>query len=232
MSEIKTERRPAKDSVFALRMVDATELSSDSAQVLRPHEMLSTRSGFVHRLPRFFYEIPDHDTSKSTRLTPHFELWEFVDTDLHEHQQAQRWPKYIPCAVTLLSAQLELFRDEVKSYVHISTNGGYRSPAHALSTHASTHCWGTAVNIHRIGDELLNDQSTIEKFAAIARRTMPGVYVRPYGKGVGEATDHLHIDLGYLEIIPHNISESSELLPATELNGSAGQSQRKKEKSR
>ena len=26
---------------------------------------------------------------------------------------------------------------------------------------------------------------------------MPGVWVRPYGHGDGEADDHLHIDIGY-----------------------------------
>lgn len=196
---------------FALRIVDAFDLPQEQRSLLAPWEYRATRHGYHHRLPRFFYEIPSWEASHEIRVTEHFDLWEFIDVDLHESRELHGWPRYVPCAVTLLAAQLELLRAEVKTYVHISANGGYRTPAHQLSSHASTHCWGTAVNIHRIGDDMLNDAKTIEHYASIARRVMPGVFVRSYGSGVSEADDHLHIDLGYVEVIPHNISEAHEM---------------------
>jgi hypothetical protein len=200
-----------KRSPFSLRIADAYDLPKKQRELLRPWEYAKTRTGYMHRLPRFFYEVPSWETCRDTRLTDHFDLWEFLDVDLQESRELHGWPRYVPCAVTLLAAQLELLREELRTYIHISANGGYRTPAHALSTHASTHCWGTAVNIHRIGDDLLDDARTIERYAAIARQVMPGVYVRPYGSGVGEADDHLHIDLGYVEVVPHNISEAFEM---------------------
>jgi len=43
------------------------------------------------------------------------------------------------------------------------------------------------------------------KYAQIARESIPGVHVRPFGNGRGEADDHLHIDLGYVVTVPHGI---------------------------
>ena len=196
---------------FALKIVDAFDLPDEQRSLLAPWEYRATRQGFTHRLPRFFYEIPSWEAAHETRVTEHFDLWEFIDVDLRESRPLHAWPRYIPCAVTLLAAQLELLRAEVKTYVHISANGGYRTPAHELSSHASTHCWATAVNIHRIGDDMLDDAKKIDYYASVARRVMPGVYVRSYGNTVGESDDHLHIDLGYVEVIPHNISEAYEM---------------------
>jgi hypothetical protein len=197
----------SETSLPKLEIVDATTCSDDVRQRLKPWSLLTTREGHAHRLPRFFYKVPDWDTAKNGRITPHFDLWEFLETDVREDRLLHEWPRYLPCAITLLAAQLQLFRDEIRSYVHISANGGYRSPAHKLSTHASTHCWGTAANIHRIGDELLDNPRSIARYSEIARDVMPGAYVRPYGHNVGEADDHLHIDLGYVEVIPYNVSE-------------------------
>jgi hypothetical protein len=36
----------------------------------------------------------------------------------------------------------------------------------------------------------------------MARRVLPGVWIRPYGMEDGEADDHLHIDLGYTVFDP------------------------------
>lgn len=202
-------------SAFSLRIIDAFELAPEPRKLLRPWEYSQTRAGYSHRLPRFFYEVPSWEVCTRTKLTEHFDLWEFLDVDLHESREMHGWPRYVPCAITLIAAQLELLRQEVKTYVHISANGGYRTPAHRFSTHASTHCWGTAVNIHRIGDDVLDDAKSIEKYSAIARQCMPGVYVRPYGNNVGESDDHLHIDLGYVEVIPHNVSEAFEMKEET-----------------
>ena len=59
--------------------------------------------------------------------------------------------------------------EAVGTFVHVSANGGYRSPSHALTRNASTHCWGTAVNIYRIGDTFLDDRASIERYAGVAR---------------------------------------------------------------
>jgi hypothetical protein len=106
----------------------------------------------------------------------------------------------------MLASALEVFRLEVGTYVHIAANGGYRSPAHALSRHASRHCWGTAANIYRIGDTYLDSQSEIDRYAAIASRVLPGAWIRPYGPGDGEADDHLHLDIGYTVFDPPELT--------------------------
>ena len=63
----------------------------------------------------------------------------------------------------------------------------YRSPAHALSRHASRHCWGTAANIYRIGDTWLDSRERSRKYADIARRVIPGVWIA-YGPEDGQPT--------------------------------------------
>lgn len=191
-------------SRFPLRIVDGLALPKETRRLLRPGEALADREGRLHRLPRFFYEIPEWDVALRTQITPNFKLWEFLDVDVREVEPLRAaWPRYIPCAVTLLAAHLELLRHTTGTYVHVAANGGYRSPAHRLSTHASPHCWGTAANLYRIGDDWLDDERTIAKYRRVVRRVMPAVYVRPYGAGVGEADDHLHLDLGFTEVVPH-----------------------------
>jgi hypothetical protein len=153
-------------------------------------------------LPRFFYEVDSWQTAQQLQLAEHFDLWEFLTADVREAEPQRTFPRYIPCAVTALAAHLQVFRNEVATFVHVAANGGYRSPAHALTTHASPHCWGTAVNIYRIGDELLDSQEKIERYARIATKSLPGWWARPYGSERGYADDHLHLDLGYLLLIP------------------------------
>jgi hypothetical protein len=182
---------------FPLPGVDAAHLPDEYRGVLRPGESLVERTGRQRILPRQFMVIDSWQTALQTPLTPHFMLWELIGVDVREAPPARTFPRYVPCALLLLAAALELFRQEVGTYVHIAANGGYRSPAHALSTHASRHCWGTAANIYRIGDTYLSSQQEIERYAAIARRVIPGVWIRPYGPEVGQADDHLHLDLGY-----------------------------------
>jgi hypothetical protein len=132
--------------------------------------------------------------------------------DVREAPLARAFPRYVPCALLLLAAGLELLRLEVGTYVHVAANGGYRSPGHALSRHASRHCWGTAANIYRIGDTYLDSREEIEKYAAIARRVIPGVWVRPFGQDDGEADDHLHVDIGYT--VFHPVDEQHGSPPA------------------
>ena len=189
---------------IGLRIVDGRRLEKRFRDALDPGGVLCDLQGRARLLPRFFYEVPSWDVALETRLSPHFDLWEFVQTDVREAPALQSFPRYVPCAVTLLAACLEQLRDAVGTFVHVAANGGYRSPSHALTRNASTHCWATAVNIHRIGDTDLDDRASIERYGAIARDSLPGVWVRPYGPGVGMADDHLHLDFGYVNAVPRD----------------------------
>ena len=189
-------------STLPLPLVPADALPLEVKQALRPGETLRDRSGFAHALPASFLRVDSWNLAQETLLTPHFCLSELIGVDVREAPVVRSFPRYVPCAILLLAAALELFRLETGTYVHVAANGGYRSPGHALSRHASRHCWGTAANIYRIGDTYLDGREEIEKYAAIARRVIPGVWVRPYGERDGEADDHLHIDIGYTVFDP------------------------------
>lgn len=190
---------------FGLRVVDGLRLEKSLRAALRPGESLCDARGRARRLPRYFYEIPSWDTALETRLTPHFDLWEFIHTDVREALQLRTFPRYVPCAIALLAACLEQFREAVGTYVHIAANGGYRSPSHRLTINASLHSWGTAVNIYRIGDTFLDDRESIEKYAQVAREVLPGVWTAPYGDGPDLADDHLHLDMGYVVAVPRDV---------------------------
>src|SRR5918998_4761548 len=127
-----------------LRVVDACELGESYRSLLRPGEILADREGRARRLPRFFYEVDTWQTALDVKLTSHFSLWEFINIDLREAEPLRIFPRYVPCAVALTAAYLELFREKVGTYVHVAANGGYRSPAPAATTSASTHNWATA----------------------------------------------------------------------------------------
>jgi hypothetical protein len=208
----------ADDGSLPLRLVDAVRLEQDVRDALLPGATRVDGHGVVHRLPRLFYEVRSWDEALDVELAEHFRLWEFIQTDAREALPLQRFPRYIPCALPLLAAALECFRTAVGTYVHIAANGGYRSPRHLLARErASTHCWGTAVNIYRIGDTVLDNRDAISRYAAIARKAMPGVWVRPCGTAPGEVDDHLHLDLGYVVAEPRH----EALGPATALEAPA-----------
>ena len=194
-------------SDLPLPVVLAADLPDEVRQVLRPGETLHDRAGIARVLPSSFLRIDSWNQAQETDLTAHFKLSELLGVDVREAPIVRSFPRYVPCALLLLAAGLELLRLEVGTYVHVAANGGYRSPGHALTRHASRHCWGTAANIYRIGDTYLDTREEIEKFAAIARRVIPGVWVRPFGPEDGEADDHLHIDLGYTVFDPVNARE-------------------------
>lgn len=194
--------------LLPLPLIDACALDEARRALLRPDEALSDRDKHSHRLPRFFYEVDSWQTALNTQVAEHFTLSEFMGVDVREAQPLRVFPRYVPCTVTVLAAHLELLRLEVGTFVHIAANGGYRSPAHRLSDSASPHCWGTAANIYKIGDELLDSQERIEKYARLVTRVLPGIWVRPYGHEKGYADDHLHIDLGYLLLTPRQCSEN------------------------
>lgn len=193
----------SESGTLPLPVVDGLKLDQLHRRVLCPDGVLRDRSGRARRLPRFFYEVDSWQTAQKIQLTENFSLWEFLTVDVREVEPLRTFPRYVPCAVTSLAAHLELLREAVDTFVHIAANGGYRSPKHALTDGASTHCWGTAANIYRIGDDFLDNQEKIERYARIVDRKLPGVWTRPYGSEKGFADDHLHIDLGYMLVVPH-----------------------------
>jgi hypothetical protein len=197
-----------------LPRVDGLELPETYRAVLRPGEDLVDGAGVSRTLPRHLLRIDSWQTALDTSLTEHFALWELIGVDVREAPLLRSFPRYVPCAVLLLAAVLELLRREVGTYIHVAANGGYRSPGHGLTRAASRHCWGTAANIYRIGDDYLDQRATIENYAQVARRVIPGVWIRPYGSAAGSADDHLHIDIGYTIYEP--VAEASGDSEATE----------------
>ena len=113
------------------------------------------------------------------------------------------FPHHVPCAVLALARYLEDLRREVDAPVFISANGGYRSPAHRANRATGSHSWGTAADIYRIGDTHLDDEKAIERYGQIAASLGAEVFVRPYAPG----DDHLHVDLGFLTLVPRQCSE-------------------------
>src|SRR6476619_6364595 len=140
---------------LSIKVVDAFDLDDELRSLLKPGEMMRDAQGRRHRLPRYFYEIPDHEAAVKIRLSPHFGLNEFVLVDLKEAPRLQTFPRYVPCAVRLLAFYLEQFRNSVGASVHIAVNGAYRSPAHKLALQATPHMWGTAADVYRIGTTIL-----------------------------------------------------------------------------
>lgn len=195
---------------LSLRLVDAFDLDAPRREALRPAELVRDRQGRARRLPRYFYEVTSWEEALATQLTPHFGLWELLDVDFREAPAARRFPRYVPCAITLLAAQLQILRSEVGTIVRVAANGAYRSPGHANSTVASPHMWGTAADIYRIGDELMDSRERIEKYIRVARDRLPGVWTRPFGQGPGFAFDHVHIDLGFVNVVPHDAPDEED----------------------
>ena len=214
-----------------LKVVDAFDLDDELRSLLKPGEMLRDEQGRRHRLPRYFYEIPSHEIALATRLTPHFALNEFVLNDLRETARLQQWPRYIPCAVRILAFYLEQFRGAAGASVHIAVNGGYRSPSHKLSQDASLHMWGTAVDIYRIGSTILKSKESIEKYNEIAEDVSDEIHVLPYGHDVDKnADDHVHLDLGYITLVPREISDDRMEQPQEHRPRFAFEDRRRKER--
>jgi len=193
-----------------LRPIDGLLLAEEYRELLRPGETEASSNGAVHRLPRFFYEIGSWEEAHEIRLAPHFTLAELMLVDCREARLLlSQFPHYVPCAILLLARFLEGFRREIDAPVFISANGGYRSPAHQISGAKSIHAWGTAANIYRVGDTFLSDSRSIQKYRTIAASLGPAVFVRSFGREKGQASDHLHIDLGYVRLTPRECSEAS-----------------------
>lgn len=190
-----------------LKVIDAHDLPDEVRLLLRPGEMVKDRQGRRHRLPRYFYEIASYDDAKAVKLAPQFRLNEFIRVDLREAERLQQYPRYVPCAVRVLATYLQRIREAIGSTLHISVNGGYRSPAHERNLPASPHMWGTAVDLYRIGGSVLQSEDLIRKYRAAIEDVADEIEVSPYGHEPPQTDDHLHIDLGYLIWIPRQISE-------------------------
>ena len=199
-----------------LPIVDGLTLSPDLRAILRPNEPMKDYEGVVHILPRFFYYVADWNQAKLTKLTPYFTLAELIAVDLREASAlVGDVPHYIPCGISVLARYLDELRQRVGAPVSVAVNGGYRSPGHAFSTAASPHLWGTAANIYRVGDTLLDHQKVIEKYAAIAQELGQEVFTKPFGASPGQTDDHVHMDIGYLRWAPRHIDEA---LPRSVVN--------------
>ena len=197
-----------------IKVVDAFDLDDLLRSLLKPGEMLRDAQGRRHRLPRYFYEVPSHEAATEIRLTPHFGLNEFIIVDLREAPRLQQFPMYVPCAVRILAFFLEQFRAAAGASVHIAVNGGYRSPAHKMALNATPHMWGTAADVYRIGQNILKAKETIERFNELAEDLSDDVAVMPYGHITGKtADDHVHIDLGYITVVPREITEDRMEVP-------------------
>lgn len=214
-----------------LKVVDAFDLDDELRSILKPGDMFRDEEGRRHRLPRYFYEIPSYEVAAATRLTTHFSINEFILSDLREAQRLQRYPRYVPCAVRLLAFYLEEFREKAGASVHVAVNGGYRSPTHKMSMNASPHMWGTAADIYRIGSTILKTQEAIEKYNDIAEDVSDEIHVLPYGPVTGKnADDHVHIDIGYVTLIPREISEDRMEQPQENRPRFAFEDRRRKER--
>lgn len=214
-----------------LKVVDAFDLDDELRAILKPGELVRDGQGRRHRLPRYFYEIPSHEVAMKTRLTAHFGINEFILHDLREAPRLQQFPRYVPCAIRILAFYLEQFRTACGASVHIAVNGGYRSPSHKLSHNATPHMWGTAADVYRIGTNILKTKETIEKYNDIAEDLSDEISVLPYGHVTGRnADDHVHLDLGYVTLVPREISEDRMEQPQESRPRFAFEERRRKER--
>jgi hypothetical protein len=214
-----------------LKVVDAFDLDDELRGILKPGEMVRDAQGRRHRLPRYFYEIPSREVALTTRLTAHFGINEFILTDLKEADRLNDFPRYVPCAVRVLAFYLEQFRAACGASVHVAVNGAYRSPSHKLSHNATPHMWGTAADIYRIGKDIVKTKETIEKYNEIAEELSDEINVLPYGHVTGKnADDHVHIDLGYITLVPREISEDRMEQPQESRPRFAFEERRRKER--
>jgi hypothetical protein len=197
------------DAEAGLKVVDGLGLLPELRSLLRPDDLVEDKQGRKHRLPRYFYEIPSHEAARDVRLTSSFGLNEFLLVDLKEHQKMRSFPRYVPCAVRTLAFYLQRLRDVVGASLHIAVNGGYRSPAHKLSVGATPHMWATAVDLYRIGSVVLREQASIETYNRVAEELTDDWWIMPYGHEIGKADDHIHLDLGFLTVVPREISEEA-----------------------
>ena len=195
------------ESESGLKIVDGFDLQPELRALLRPGELVEGIGGQYHHLPRYFYEVPTREAAREIRLTAHFGLNEFLLVDMKEASRVRAFPRYVPCAIRMTAFYLERLREATGAPVHLAVNGGYRSPAHKLSVAATPHMWGTAADVYKIGSVVLRDRASIETYNRVVEDLTDDLYVMPYGHGIGTADDHIHVDLGYVVVVPREISE-------------------------
>jgi hypothetical protein len=198
---------PAAAALGPLPVVDALELPAELRRLLRPGELVADAAGRRHRLPCWFYAIESWQVAKETVLAPFFGLYELVAVDVREPEPLRAFPRYVPLAITHLAAHLSILRQHLGTYVHVAANGGYRSPSHPVGEPASVHAWGTAANLYRIGDDWLDSEAAVGRYAEVVRRVLPATWCRPWGDRPGETLDHLHLDLGRVVVAPRGMGE-------------------------
>lgn len=196
--------------IATLPVVDGLDLPGELRTLLRPGEPVEVVGGEGREravpLPRWFYEIDSWETARATKLAPYFGLYELVAVDVREAAALRRFPRFVPLALAHLAAHLSALRQQLGTYVHVAANGGYRSPSHELaagpSGELSPHCWGTAANLYRIGDDLLDSEEVVGRYAAAVHEALPAAWCRPWGREPGGTIDHLHVDLGRYVLEP------------------------------
>jgi len=195
---------PDERMSFGLPIVDGYRLEKRYRDALVPGGALCDADGRARQLPRYFYHVTSWGEARETELSPHFGLWEFLQTDVREAPALRAFPRYVPCAITLLAAALERFREEVGTFVHIAANGGYRTPRHGVTRNASPHCWGTAVNIYKIGDTYMDTRDAIERYGEVHHVDVLDAGPDRLGRTTGFTEDHLHLDFGFVVSVPHD----------------------------
>lgn len=189
-----------------LPIIDGLRLNAARRAVLRPGEVVECADGVRRALPRYFFRIDSHEQARAVFLAPEFRASEFIAVDVREAELLRTFPRFLPCAAAHLAAHLATLRTRWGSYVHIATNGGYRSPAHAASGGLSAHAWGTAANIYRVGDDRITGRNLVVRYRREVAETLPALWTRPFGYTKGKTTDHLHLDLGYLAVTPRDVA--------------------------
>jgi hypothetical protein len=158
----------AEAPTFPLRVVDGLTLPTEYRKALRPGEEWKDAGGHPRQLPRYFYEVPSWDSAMKIELATHFLLWEFIQVDVREAAPLRTFPRYVPCAITLLAVCLERFREAVGALVHISANGGYRSNWRYVPRQPQRD---RALQSHRAGDAARGLDTAVRSTDGLCRRS-------------------------------------------------------------
>ena len=110
---------------FPLRVVDGLTLPPEYRKALRPGEEWKDATGRAASAAPLLLRDPVVGHSHEDRASPrHFLLWEFIQVDVREAPPLRTFPRYVPCAITLLAVCLERFREAVgNSGAHLGERG-------------------------------------------------------------------------------------------------------------
>lgn len=202
----------AAETATGLRLRAPSGVEFDVVDGVALPEASSMRPGMKLRtgdlLPRL-YIVCRSAEAFDLLLTPHFVLREFISTE--EIGNGIRFPYFVPAAIVRLAAAVEGLRAAMGGNPMVLSSG-FRSPFHSMYLQdpgkASTHRFGTAVDIVRAG-ELDASQALLDRvYAAAFDHPTPGV--RPsgasplgfeYAESLAEMNgipDHAHIDMGFI----------------------------------